>query len=184
MKNGIILYQDYLRMARGVLSDEELGSLIGALADHADGKQVDIDGKAKAWLACYEVMSEAVDENVRKYLERCEKNRENGSLGGRPKKADGFSENQEVLDENHTVSDENPIKEKKEKEKRGKERREGESLFAPPLPKDVRAYCLQNGLHVDEYRFCDYYTSKGWKVGNQPMTDWKAAVRTWESRGD
>ena len=24
--------------------------------------------------------------------------------------------------------------------------------------------------------------AKGWKVGNQPMKDWRAAVRTWEKR--
>jgi hypothetical protein len=30
----------------------------------------------------------------------------------------------------------------------------------------------------------DFYASKGWKVGNQPMKDWKAAVRTWEQRED
>ena len=28
----------------------------------------------------------------------------------------------------------------------------------------------------------DFYESKGWKVGNQPMKDWKASVRTWEQR--
>jgi hypothetical protein len=26
----------------------------------------------------------------------------------------------------------------------------------------------------------DYYSSNGWKVGRNPMKDWKAAVRTWE----
>ena len=31
-------------------------------------------------------------------------------------------------------------------------------------------------------RFIDFYASKGWKVGNQPMKDWKACVRTWEQR--
>ena len=36
---------------------------------------------------------------------------------------------------------------------------------------------------MDAQRFIDYYTSNGWKVGRNPMKDWKAAVRTWE-RGD
>lgn len=27
--------------------------------------------------------------------------------------------------------------------------------------------------------FMDYHDSKGWKVGSQPMKDWKAAMRTW-----
>ena len=30
--------------------------------------------------------------------------------------------------------------------------------------------------------FCDFYESKGWKIGKDPMRDWKAAVRTWERR--
>ena len=36
--------------------------------------------------------------------------------------------------------------------------------------------------NVDAQRFIDFYTSKGWKVGNQPMKDWKACVRTWENK--
>ena len=54
--------------------------------------------------------------------------------------------------------------------------------FAPPTPDDVRAYCHDKGLPVDADRFCDFYASKGWKVGNQPMKDWRAAVRTWATR--
>ncbi len=30
----------------------------------------------------------------------------------------------------------------------------------------------------------DYYESKGWKVGNAPMKDWKASVRLWERKDD
>ena len=37
---------------------------------------------------------------------------------------------------------------------------------------------------VDAQRFVDFYASKGWKVGNQPMKDWRAAVRTWERDRD
>jgi hypothetical protein len=33
---------------------------------------------------------------------------------------------------------------------------------------------------VDPERFFNYYTSNGWKVGKNPMKDWKAAVRSWE----
>jgi hypothetical protein len=35
---------------------------------------------------------------------------------------------------------------------------------------------------VDPETFHDWNMSKGWKVGNSPMKDWKAAVRTWEKR--
>jgi len=51
--------------------------------------------------------------------------------------------------------------------------------FIPPTIDEVRAYCAEKGYTVDADRFVDYYTSNGWKVGKNPMKDWKAAVRTW-----
>ena len=52
--------------------------------------------------------------------------------------------------------------------------------FTAPTIEDVKAYCKERGNRVDPERFIDYYTSNGWKVGKNPMKDWKAAVRTWE----
>ena len=52
--------------------------------------------------------------------------------------------------------------------------------FTPPTVDDVRAYCEERKNNVDPDRFVDFYASKGWKVGNQSMKDWKAAVRNWE----
>lgn len=52
-----------------------------------------------------------------------------------------------------------------------------------PTLDDVKAYCSERGNKVDPERFIDYYTANGWKVGKNPMKDWKAAVRTWE-RGE
>ncbi len=49
-----------------------------------------------------------------------------------------------------------------------------------PTLDEVKAYCDERGNRVDPERFIDYYTSNGWKVGKNPMKDWKAAVRTWE----
>lgn len=54
--------------------------------------------------------------------------------------------------------------------------------FTPPSVDDVATYCRERRNGVDPQRFVDFYASKGWKVGNQVMRDWKAAVRTWESR--
>lgn len=54
--------------------------------------------------------------------------------------------------------------------------------FVPPTEDEVRSYCTENGFTVDPKRFVDYYTSNGWKVGKNPMRDWKAAVRTWNGK--
>ena len=52
--------------------------------------------------------------------------------------------------------------------------------FQKPTVDEVRAYCEERHNAVDPDTFVDFYESKGWKVGDQPMKDWKAAVRTWE----
>lgn len=54
--------------------------------------------------------------------------------------------------------------------------------FTPPTVDQVRAYCAEKGYAVDADRFVDYYTSNGWRVGKNPMKDWKAAVRTWNGK--
>ena len=54
--------------------------------------------------------------------------------------------------------------------------------FIQPTYEEVNLYCNERGNNVDAQAFVDFYTSNGWKVGNNPMKDWKAAVRTWEKR--
>ena len=56
--------------------------------------------------------------------------------------------------------------------------------FTPPTLDDVLAYVRERGSDVDPQRFLDFYASKGWMVGKNPMKDWKAAVRTWEKLKD
>ena len=54
--------------------------------------------------------------------------------------------------------------------------------FKQPTIDEVRAYCSERHNNVNPQTFVDFYASKGWKVGNQPMRDWKACVRTWEQK--
>lgn len=54
--------------------------------------------------------------------------------------------------------------------------------FVKPTLEEVREYCLSRKNNIDAQQFIDFYESKGWKVGNQSMKDWKACVRTWEQR--
>ena len=79
----------------------------------------------------------------------------NGSKGGRPKKQEEPNET-------------------KEKQKEPAKR------FVKPTVDEVRAYCKERRNNVDAEKFVDFYSSKGWKVGGQPMKDWKACCRTWE----
>ena len=56
------------------------------------------------------------------------------------------------------------------------------SKFIKPTIDEIEQYCSERNNGVDACKFYDFYESKGWKVGNASMKDWRACVRTWESR--
>lgn len=55
-----------------------------------------------------------------------------------------------------------------------------ENKFSKPTLEEVQSYCTERNNNIDAQYFIDYYESNGWRVGKNPMKDWKAAVRTWE----
>ena len=57
------------------------------------------------------------------------------------------------------------------------------SIFIIPKVDEVSSYCSERKNGINPQVWMDHYTSNGWKVGKNPMRDWKAAIRTWESRG-
>lgn len=56
------------------------------------------------------------------------------------------------------------------------------SRFTPPTKDEVLAFCQENGFNIDVDYLYDYYAAKGWKIGNNSMKDWRAAVRNWARR--
>ena len=55
--------------------------------------------------------------------------------------------------------------------------------FTPPTLSEVQAYCAERNNNVDAETFVNFYQSKDWYVGKNKMKDWKAVIRTWETRG-
>jgi hypothetical protein len=52
--------------------------------------------------------------------------------------------------------------------------------FTPPTLEMVFNQC-QNQAEAE--KFFDWFSSNGWRVGKNPMKDWKAALRNWMRRG-
>lgn len=52
-----------------------------------------------------------------------------------------------------------------------------------PTMDELVAYCRERGGKVDPQAWMDHYTANGWRVGKNPMRDWRAAVRQWERNG-
>ncbi len=132
---------------------------------------------------------------------RAEAARRNGRKGGNPNFRKGqpnpyyqtsesvMEDNPNITESSQEISEDNPIvKESKAKERKApsKESPKGEkktaSRFSAPTVDEVRAYAQEKGYNIDPEHFVDYYTSNGWRVGRNPMKDWRATVRTWVSR--
>ena len=136
----------------------------------------------------FKLVKPQIDANNRKY-ENGKKGAEFGKLGGRPKKANNplgvINENTlGVLSEtpNVNVNDNVNVNVKERDKRENKGAKAPPSQFKKPTVDEVSQYIRENGYHVDPNSFVDFYTSKGWKVGKEPMKDWKACVRTWERR--
>lgn len=78
---------------------------------------------------------------------------------------------------NNPSSTINTVKEKKE----SKERKDS-TRFRKPSVQEIADFCRERQNDVDAVAFFNFYESKGWMVGKNPMKDWKAAVITWETR--
>lgn len=74
---------------------------------------------------------------------------------------------------------------KDKKEKKVNKRDRGASAFSAPSIEDCRQYFIFEKQVTDQSMhaaFFDFYDSKGWKVGNSPMKNWKSAASGWIRR--
>jgi hypothetical protein len=60
----------------------------------------------------------------------------------------------------------------------------GRNVFEAPELEEIRQYSLEKGYSFEPEAFHAFYESKGWRIGNQPMRNWKAACLTWQKRKD
>lgn len=168
------------------LNDAERGRLFTALLVYSKtGATEKLSGNERF---VFPGLRSQIDRDIKSYDEHCRKQSENGKKGGRPPKP---TESQKTQCFSEKPKKANEKEKEKEKEKDKEKDIEGDSAdkphnrhrFTPPSANEVRVYCLEQGYSsVDPQRFVDYYTANGWRVGKNPMKDWKAAVRGWESR--
>lgn len=142
-------------------------------------------------------------ELIRPTLDSSRKKAKSGKDGGKRKQAESKTEANEKQTESNQEANskrgENAREKEKEDEKEEEKEDEKENecypptplpdekkqkRFTPPTVDEVTAYCMERENFVDPARFVDFYASKGWMIGKNPMKDWKAAVRTWEKGED
>lgn len=85
----------------------------------------------------------------------------------------------------HTQAQEQAHAQEQDQKGNGKRARSRESAarFVPPAIGECDAFFAENGgTPVQSTQFHAYYTSNGWRVGKNPMKDWRSAARGWIAR--
>lgn len=171
---GITVRTEYLTGLK-MLTDEQRGRLFIALfADSGCCDMPDLDAMTRM---VFELVIPSVRMFQANYSSRVEANRANGAKGGRPRKTENPAETQkpELNRTELNGTEESPSLSLVSPEPKTKR-------FIPPTPEEVQAYCDERQNGIDPQVFVDFYQAKGWKVGQTPMKDWKAVVRTWEQK--
>ena len=91
-KNSFVFYSTYLEYFE-MLTDEEAGKLIKAILQHVSGLKKDAEHLSPAAKMAFSFIKNQIARDAEVYENKCNKNRENGKKGGRPKKPNGYFEN-------------------------------------------------------------------------------------------
>lgn len=203
-KESYMLYRGWNPLFEN-LPKEQLGELFYAICCYQSGKEYSIENPLIKGV--FEMVLMQFKKDEEKYISNCEAKAKNGKKGAESRWQDDNNNTSENGKNGKCHSDDGKngkcyfshneektemakmaIEEEEEEEVEVEEvptvpkKREARKRFSPPSAAEVREYCRERENAVDAESFVDFYAAKGWKVGNAPMKDWKAAVRTWEKR--
>jgi hypothetical protein len=193
-KKSFILYLDSADIFEK-LSDEEAGKLIKAVLYYVHtGDNPPLD---RLLDMAFVPIKQALHRDLEKWRNILQRNKDNGLLGGRPKrcnpekpkKPSGLFGNPEKPRETQR-NPKNPdsvnvsvsVNESVNVTDNNKIQRENKKNFVPPSIEDVNNLIQERGYTFDAESFVNFYQSKGWLVGNVKMKDWKACCVTWQNR--
>lgn len=188
-KTNFILYKDSKAII-DLLSDEQAGKLFKSIFQYVEDR-TELETNDGMLKIAFTQIKVTLERDLIKYKKIVERNKENGKKGGRPTNKD--KETQSIHSEPNKPSglNGNPKEPKKadsvidngididsdidndNKKSKPKKR------FTKPNLKELELFCKENSYAIDCSYFIDYYESNGWKVGKNPMKDWKATVRNW-----
>jgi len=192
---GITFYSDMTEAILS-LSDQAAGQLFKASMMYFDREEI-LQITDPVTNVLFSVIKSRIAEDIFKYNDRCEKNRENGNRGGAPVGNDNASKNRKQPKQpigcNSTETTErlqnNPTEQNKTEQNKTEQNRAEDKVkrtrFTAPTLEEVKLYCEERASEghrkVDADLFFSHYTANGWKQSNgNSIKDWKACVQTWE----
>ncbi len=166
-----------------VITNTNVDIVRSAMKLFVDLKMLDVLDDETIYMAeVQKMIGSAVDSDVANRQRRCRERKKQEALLGTTSSVTSALQNvtSSVTNDNESKSIEKEIDIEIEKDIEKKPQKR----FAKPTLEDVKAYCQERNNNVDAEKWYNYYSANGWKVGKNPMKDWKAAVRTWERSDD
>lgn len=184
---SVILFSEWKRsLVR--LSLEQKGMLLDALLDYPDKGDPAFDDPLldTVWL----FIGNTLSENERKYEETSKKRSEAGKRGNKKRwgATDDIANIANATDDIANIAISKSISKSTDTKVSDSSSAEAlpptpKSRFSPPDVETVKSYFAEKGgTEAQAIRFHAYYESNGWKVGRNPMKNWKAAASGWISR--
>lgn len=178
IRESFIIYRSFIEALEPLEKDDKL-AVYEAISYYAlDKKEPKLTGFAKS---IFTLIRPQLDANIRKFENGCKeklkkaKDKQEGSKDkAKDKQKISKSEGNVNVNDNVNVNEECKSKLESKLESKSK------SKFTPPTLQQVKNYCQERVNNVNPDKFINYYQANGWKVGKNPMKDWKACVRTWE----
>ena len=167
------------------LPPKDIAEAITAIMNYALKGEV-YSGTNLAVVLLMGMVKAQIDDNNARYQEICEKRKK--AIESRWKKV---SDESDSIQENTNVSTSIQVRTDSDSDSDSdsggvydsdNDRENKRKRFRKPTYEEVERYCRERNNGIDAHSFVDYYESKDWKIGKSKMKDWKAAIRTWESK--
>lgn len=177
-RKSFIIHKDSLSVLKK-LNTEQKASLFDAIANYQIDSKLPEDNFISI---IFEPFLNQFLRDEENYAKTCEARRIAGGKGGKQKVANASKSKQKVanLADSDSKSDSDSDNKNDIKEISSL-RSDTKKKFIKPTLQEIQTYCQERKNSVNPEKWLNHYESNGWKVGKNPMKDWKAAVRTWES---
>ncbi len=172
MIESFVFYRSFHEAIKDFPKDQ-YGALMYAVIEYAlDGIEPEL-GEWESRL--FTLMRPQIDANAKK--------RRDGSRGGRPT-AKTETKTETKPERKAETKTERPAEKTQTAESKPEIPAKTETArFVKPTAEEVKAYAKEKGYKVDVERFIAYYDANGWRVGKNPMKNWKAALQNWAHNG-
>lgn len=169
-KKSFILYCDQQGLFNK-LPDEIAGKLIKHIFAYVnDDNPIATDLLLEI---AFEPIKLQLKRDLRKYDEYIDKQRVNGSKGGRPTKPNETQKTQAFFQEPKKADNVNVTA-------NANDNATNKKGFVKPTIEQLKEYMREQGMNDIAENWLNYYEANGWMVGKNKMKDWKASVRTWK----